>query len=325
MDVIHNNLQKTVTGITKAFISPGTNVWDLPHTLIYGSNLFNSRIIIDHILKVHVYKNTNVIMNSNVATFTSRDPDNDVQLQYISFPKHIVFQLTFNMNVNELDVFVELLQSLTDSKSLTGLPKKVIVLHGLETIYNKHDHALRKILEDVQSSAWIIMDVAQLSRVMDPIKSRCVCVPARIDLRPITNELAMYYKRQVEHVDAFLNQHHCHDVKDVLMKLEADALDHISQVYDWTRVNLAKLHSHYIESLTQYKSISKYLAALKEMTQQLVNSGICIVSWIHVLLDLLKEQSRIHDIITVASHMQHYFKKDVLLIESLLHEIMPLL
>lgn len=319
-------------GTGRGFIDPTKQLWDMPHTLIHGRSALNNRLLLEKILLTHVYGGATIIPKATDAEFESRDIK-DISLPYKSFPRHIEFELHAGLTINEREAFIEMLYFLTQSKSITGLPKNVIVLHGLESIHNKHDYALRKLIEGVQNTAWLLMDIESLSHVIDPIKSRCICVSSAMNLTPIYKEIAEAGNVPPKAVKLILAMNTTHDVVDVALRMQIpNGHTYIGHVQSWTRTRLEELGKAYQAALagTEKNAVTKYLALLRETTQHLMMSGIPITSLVVKVVKVLSQNEHLieqmHKIVALAAEKEHLHKtKDGLVLDAFIHELMDIM
>lgn len=330
-NLVSQNIHRLLSPITASYVSPKTYLWDMPHTLIHGNSVYNNRLLLNRILLAHVYQDAPVMPKACDVTFESRLVK-DILLPYKSFPKHIEFELHSNMTTNERDAFIEMLYVFTQNKSITGLPKNVFVLHGLEAIHNKHDFALRKLIEGIQCSAWILMDVESLSRVIDPIKSRCNCLSSRMCFDPIATEIGTIAQKDVNAVKLILAQNKTHDVIEVSLRLQIpNGHMYTGHVRAWTEKRLKELHTAYLAALQPkalVKAITVYTSMLRETTQQLMSTGIAVTTWLVYVIDIYTNQdnANIHEIVELAAKKQSiHNSKDGLILDAFIHELMFLL
>lgn len=325
--VVQKNLPSLLSVTGAAYVNPKVFIWDMPHTIIYGKSVYNNRLLLERILLTHVYGNS-ALPKSSEAVFESRSLK-DISLTYTSFPRHIEFVLDNTMTVNERECFIEMLYSFTQSKSITGLPKNVIVLHGLEAIHNKHDYALRKLIEGIQSHALILMDVESLSRVIDPIKSRCNCISSKMCFDSIVDDLAATSNKDVVDVKLVLAQDTCHDVVNVALRLKIpNGHLYVGHVKSWSKTRLNELHNAYIVALqpkATSKAIAGYTSLLRETSQQLIQTGIAVSTWFKYVIDIYcdDENVDIHEIVALAAQKEALHKtKDALVLDAFIHELM---
>ncbi|PAV60587.1 hypothetical protein WR25_14059 [Diploscapter pachys] len=168
---------------------------DFPHLLVYGPSGAGKKTRINCILK-ELYGSG--VERTTLVTKTFTTPSNrKLDLQTVNSNYHIELAPGDVGNYDRIvvqDVIKEMAQfSQIDSEKQK--PFKVVVLHEVDTLTRDAQHALRRTMEKYSRTCRLILSCESLSRVIDPLRSRCMAV--RVSAPP-TEEIESILERVVK-------------------------------------------------------------------------------------------------------------------------------
>ncbi|KAG9389614.1 Replication factor C small subunit, RFC3 [Carpediemonas membranifera] len=172
---------------------------DFPHMLFYGPSGSGKKTRIMAFL--HDIFGANVEkMKSEMKTVTVNR--NDVEIMMISSPFHFEFNPS-DAGVRDRHVVQEIINEIATNPS-SGVQTgnrptfKVIILNEADKLTTAAQQALRRTMESCVKSARLILVSENLSRVIEPLRSRCLLLrvpsPDGIDVATVLNDAAMNHK-----------------------------------------------------------------------------------------------------------------------------------
>eukprot|EP00871_Galdieria_phlegrea_P000773 jgi/Galph1/1697/GphlegSOOS_G369.1 len=167
---------------------------NLPHLLFYGPSGAGKRTRIHAILR-KVYGSSIEKRKVEHRLMKVGDPPKEVELTTVSSTHHIEI-CPADVGYSDRLIIQEIVKEIASSKPIeVGTVQhgyKVVVLHDVDCISREAQQALRRTMEKYTSSCRIIMTAESATRVMEPIRSRClgIRVPS-----PTEEEIALVLQK----------------------------------------------------------------------------------------------------------------------------------
>lgn len=168
---------------------------DLPHLLFYGPSGSGRKTRIQCILKGIFGKNIEKVKVTS-KTFKSKSKTIDVSLLTSAY--HIELNPSELGPTNDRLVVQEVIRDLAQTHNVNAgaqVPFKVVVLNEVDRLSLSAQHALRRTMEKYMNTCRLILVCDSLSRVIAPLRSRCL--PVRVPAPPkeaigtILNQIAL--------------------------------------------------------------------------------------------------------------------------------------
>jgi len=154
---------------------------DLPHTLLYGPSGAGKKTRIMCMLR-EVHGASVERLKVEQRTFKRPNGGQDIELTIVSSNHHLEFNPS-DAGIRDREVVQEVIKEVASNGPVLvggandGKPKyKVIVLNEVERMSKPAQHALRRTMEKYVASCRLILCCTNPSKVIAPIRSRCVCL-----------------------------------------------------------------------------------------------------------------------------------------------------
>ncbi|KAL0212773.1 hypothetical protein RCL1_006399 [Eukaryota sp. TZLM3-RCL] len=280
---------------------------DLPHLLFYGPPGAGKKTRLLCLLREVVGASvTNVRVDSRSYKFGASS-STTVDVPIITSNHHIEVTPS-ELPRYDRNIVQELIKEVASSKTMDtrGLGFKVIVINEVDRLSRGAQHALRRTMEKYMSSCRLVLVASSLSRVLEPVRSRCVCIgvpaPKEEDILAILKRVVRKENSSVS--DQFLHQiveNSDRNLRRALLSLE---LSHVSGTIsrpDW-EVYIEKI----VEKVMQDQS-PKSIATIRKMFYELlvhcVPADVIFVALTKTLIS--KVSPTVHDaILTFAATFQ---------------------
>ncbi|EGG15115.1 replication factor C subunit [Cavenderia fasciculata] len=168
---------------------------DFPHLLVYGPSGAGKKTRIMAILK-EVYGPNCLKLKIDHRTFKHPSTNKNLQVTTISSPYHIEInagEAGSNDRLIVQSIIKEIAQSPPIDSSVFGA-FKIVILNEVDKLSKDAQHALRRTMEKYAASCRLILCCDSTSRVIDPIRSRCLGIrvpaPSIADVQNVLNIVA---------------------------------------------------------------------------------------------------------------------------------------
>ncbi|KAJ4461077.1 putative Replication factor C subunit 3 [Paratrimastix pyriformis] len=179
---------------------------DFPHLLFYGPFGAGKKTRVSAVLR-HVFGPSVDKLKVENRAIPKPGSSGTVDITTISSPHHI--ELTpSDVGTQDRLVVMELIKEIASSRPLEitramgGGPQegegrgrfKVVVLNEVDHLTRAAQHALRRTMERYMSTCRLILCCQSTSKLIDPLKSRCLCIrvaaPTNDEILAILNDVA---------------------------------------------------------------------------------------------------------------------------------------
>jgi replication factor C subunit 3/5 len=213
-------LHPETTALLRALAQSG----NVPHLLFYGPSGAGKKTRILALLQ-EIYGSSVHRAKVEVRSLKANATATPVEAQ--------VLQSNFHIEVSPADagnkdvvVVQQLIKEVASSNPLGTHSFKVVVLNDADALSRQAQAALRRTMEKYVSSCRIFMCVENLSKVIAPLRSRCVCVrlpaPSVEDLSAVLHTVAQKEKIKVpEQLATNIAYQSGRDVRRAILTLEA--------------------------------------------------------------------------------------------------------
>ena len=150
---------------------------DFPHLIFYGPDGAGKKtrikILLSSIFGQGVFKTVTEIKELKVNSVT-------VEYLVVSSNYHIEVNPSDNEN-HDRHIVQKVIKETASTGTITQLEKskkpfKVIVLHDIDLLSKDAQAGLRRTMEKYMKSCRLIMSCSALTKVINPIRSRCLCI-----------------------------------------------------------------------------------------------------------------------------------------------------
>jgi replication factor C subunit 3/5 len=150
---------------------------DFPHLIFYGPDgagkKTRMKILLAQIFGQGVFKTTVETKEFKVNTVT-------VEYLVVSSTYHIEVNPSDNDN-HDRHIVQRVIKETASTGSVTQVEKskkpfKVIILHDIDLLSKDAQAGLRRTMEKYMKSCRLIMSCSSLTKVINPIRSRCLCI-----------------------------------------------------------------------------------------------------------------------------------------------------
>ncbi|KAL0223047.1 hypothetical protein P9112_002437 [Eukaryota sp. TZLM1-RC] len=148
---------------------------DIPHLLFYGPPGAGKKTRILCLLrKVFGSSVSSVHMESRSYKFGTSSTVTDVPI--VTSSHHLEITPS-DQPKHDRHIIQELIKEVASSRSLDKQTSfKVVVINDVDKLSKGAQHALRRTMEKYMASCRLILVSSSISRVIDPIRSRCLCI-----------------------------------------------------------------------------------------------------------------------------------------------------
>lgn len=168
---------------------------DLPHLLLYGPSGAGKRTRIHCILR-KIFGAAVEKKRVQHRVFKVGDTSKQIEVTTVASTHHIEVNPSESGHNDRL-VVMELIKDVAASAPLDGVKRgvKIVVLHEVDRMSRLAQQALRRTMEKFSRTCRIIMVAESVSRVIEPLRSRCLGVrvplPTEDDVKSILQSIAV--------------------------------------------------------------------------------------------------------------------------------------
>lgn len=154
---------------------------DCPHTLFYGPPGAGKRTLVMALLR-EIYGPGAEKIRVETRPWAIELPTRKLELELttVSSNYHVELSPGDVGGTNDRYVVQEIIKDLAKNRPLdvaTGQKGfKVLLLHEVDRLSREAQQSLRRTMEKYSAGCRIVMTCANISKVMDPVRSRCLCV-----------------------------------------------------------------------------------------------------------------------------------------------------
>ncbi|GBF88337.1 replication factor C subunit 3 [Raphidocelis subcapitata] len=170
-------LHKGIADNLKKLVATG----DCPHTLFYGPPGAGKRTLVMALLR-EIYGPGAEKIRVETRPWTIELPTRKLELELttVSSNYHVELSPGDVGGSNDRYVVQEIIKDLAKNRPLdvaTGNKGfKVLVLNEVDRLSREAQQSLRRTMEKYSAGCRLVMTCANISKVMDPVRSRCLCV-----------------------------------------------------------------------------------------------------------------------------------------------------
>lgn len=276
--------------IMEKLISIASNE-DIPHIIISGPAGSGKKTIVNKFLESLYDKNINNLSRIKYSVSGS-STKKDVEILQSDY--HIIIEST-NTNHDKY-ILQEIIKRYAMHKSFnifqTNRKFKTIVIHNIENLSNNSQAALRRTMELYAKSCRFVMVCNNLSKVFDPLRSRCItfCVssPSRANIEDVVSYIAFMEQISLSNEKLNFILENCQDkLKRAIWMLDAIRLDSESSI------QLDSIFSRIVELMIEVKPTSNVIKIFDEIRDHVYTILISNINGseiITVLLDQLLQK-----------------------------------
>ncbi|GJQ15297.1 hypothetical protein GpartN1_g7088.t1 [Galdieria partita] len=169
---------------------------NLPHLLFYGPSGAGKRTRIHAVLR-QIFGSAIDKRKVEHRFLKVGEPPKEVELTTITSAHHIEL-CPADVGYNDRLVIQEIVKEIASSKPIelgsVHHGYKVVVLHDIDGVSKQAQQALRRTMEKYTSCCRIIMSAESVTRVMEPIRSRCLGIripcPKKEEMKQVLQKIA---------------------------------------------------------------------------------------------------------------------------------------
>lgn len=184
----------------------------IPHLIFYGPHGVGKKTIIRLLLENIYDKDIDKLVDSNYVVTGSGNVVNDILVKQSNY--HIIIEPN-NTNFDRYliqDVVKEYAKLMPLDVFKTKKVFKTVVINNMDKLSYYAQMSLRRTMEKYSTTCRFIMWCTSISKIIDPLRSRCVCirVPAPTTIELIDWLLTISYKEKfnitIQHIADIINR-----------------------------------------------------------------------------------------------------------------------
>ena len=259
----------------------------VPHIIFYGPEGSGKKTIISLFLEMLYDSDVNDVSNTEYTVIGSGNKPNKIMVKQSNY--HIVIEPNNNNFDRYLiqDIVKEYAMKIPLNVFKSKRVFKTVLINSIDNMSYYAQTSLRRTMEKYSGTCRFIMWCHTLSRVIDPLKSRCICLkvqsPSPLELFRYTNDIAI--------------KENLHLNVDQLTKLIADAKGNIKKVI-WF---LELLKVNYPQQLTYEIRIKEVIELIKKKDLWLLQDIRNILY--HIMITNINESQIFIDMVNTLSKM----------------------
>eukprot|EP01111_Echinosteliopsis_oligospora_P006328 TRINITY_DN20413_c0_g1_i1.p1 TRINITY_DN20413_c0_g1~~TRINITY_DN20413_c0_g1_i1.p1 ORF type:complete len:358 (-),score=82.01 TRINITY_DN20413_c0_g1_i1:121-1194(-) len=150
---------------------------DFPHLLVYGPSGAGKKTRIMALLR-EIYGPSALKLRMEHRSFKPPNSAKTLELSTVSSPHHIEMNPS-DLGHNDRLVVQEVIKEIAQSHPIDGSVDrafKIVLLNEVDKLSRDAQHALRRTMEKYMSTCRIILCCNSMSKVIEPVRSRCLAV-----------------------------------------------------------------------------------------------------------------------------------------------------
>ena len=153
---------------------------NLPNLILYGYEGCGKKSLL------------NILYNSKKSKITETIKYNSKNIDYTIYNS----KETIEIDSKELKIYNKyllqnIIKNIAETKRVNDNQNKIIILHNADHLDKEFQYVLRKMIELYENNAKFILVSNSLTKMINPIKSRCLCIPVN---SPTDEEITEFLK-----------------------------------------------------------------------------------------------------------------------------------
>mmetsp|Transcript_18868 Transcript_18868/g.34222 ORF Transcript_18868/g.34222 Transcript_18868/m.34222 type:complete len:355 (-) Transcript_18868:81-1145(-) len=169
------DINKDIANNLKCLVNTG----DFPHTLLYGPAGAGKKTLVKALLReIYGPGVEKIQVTTNPWTIELPNRKLEIELTTITSNYHVEMNPS-DVGNNDRYVVQEIIKDMAKNRPLdvTGLRGyKVLLLSDVDRLSREAQQSLRRTMEKYSSACRLVMLCSNISRVIEPLRSRCLCV-----------------------------------------------------------------------------------------------------------------------------------------------------
>lgn len=244
---------------------------DLPHIIFYGNSGGGKSTRIDCLIK-EIFKDEKIVKRAETIT----NADAKLNINVIQSNYHLELHC-YDLGNKDKIIVQNIIKDLCSFKSSASFFSKspmfrVFVFKDAEYLSESAQAGLRRTLETYIKNARVILHIEHLSKIIEPLKSRCICIrvplPTEQEICDVLKNICdnEYVAPSISSPDFLkeLIKTHGRNLRKCIMALELCVYSNKKQAYDILCAN-----EIYIKELCDFVFNSPSFAKVKEFTTKI--------------------------------------------------------
>ena len=305
---------------------------NLPNLFIFGMSGCGKTSLINLLLK-RIYGNIKVMnVKYNIQGYGCNNIEVDI-------PQSI-YHIEINPTSTGLDKYYvqEIIKEYAERKLITFdnvINFKIIWIKNIEKLSYYAQTSLRCIMEKYSNSCKFILSGKCISKVLEPIKSRCLLlnipIPKKLDIFKILMKISYNEKKFLKLEDYFEIINSCeYDIKNAIFFLEMKYYNiPIKIIWKENILEIIKILKNIINynTITE-NNIEKIRSILYKLFITNINSSLIIIKITENLLEIVKDKKLYLDIINTCVYHENNIangKRSIIHLESYIFNLLDIL
>lgn len=174
----------------------------VPHTIFYGPDGSGKNTLIGCFLEMLYGPEVNTVTNTN---YTVAGSGNKTEIITVRQSNHHITIVPFNNNFDRY-IIQDIVKKYARKIPLNIFTKnrsfKIVLINNIDSMSYFAQTSLRRMMEIYSNTCRFIMSCHSLSKVIDPLKSRCICIrvpsPRDSELFLFLHKIAYYEKLELK-------------------------------------------------------------------------------------------------------------------------------
>eukprot|EP00892_Ulva_mutabilis_P011935 jgi/Ulvmu1/9113/UM005_0208.1 len=150
---------------------------DFPHILFYGPPGAGKKTLMKAMLRdFYGVSATKVKVETKPWKIELPSRKIEIELMTLSSNYHVEMNPS-DVGSNDRYVIQEIIKDMARNRSIENKKKiKILVLHEVDSLTKDAQHSLRRTMEKYSNVCRLVMMCSTVSKVLDPVRSRCLCI-----------------------------------------------------------------------------------------------------------------------------------------------------
>ena len=310
------------------------NYDDIPHIILSGPPGSGKKTLTNFFLEA-IYDSS--VNNLTKCIYTINGSSTKKKVEILRSDYHIIIEPT-NTNHDKY-ILQEIIKQYAMSKVFSFLKMqrkfKTIIIHNVENLSNNSQSALRRTMELYAGSCRFIMLCNNLSKIIDPLKSRCrlfcVPLPSKDYIRQTFTKISILENIVLDpkQKNKILNE--CdNDLKKAINKLDAIKYNNKTDIMLDDKFNDIVGVILSIRTVSN-KNVIKTFMEIRDMIYSLVITNIdgpkIMMTIMDKLIDIINDDDICTQIIRLTSELEHNLangRREIAPIDSFINRILKL-